>query len=81
MKQLLIILLTISTFSQSLYLFDIDDSDFPTMRAKFYAFDEEGDQVRPDASELTIKENGVEREILGVSCPPQNIIRPLQKLS
>jgi WD40 repeat protein len=68
---LLIIALSLSAFSQSLTLFDIDTTDFPIMRAKFYAFDEDGNQVRPDASELRITEDGVEREILSVYCPPE----------
>ncbi len=56
--------------AQSLSLFDVDASNFPTMKAKFYAFDAIGKQVRPSASELTLTENGQPRVITSVTCPP-----------
>lgn len=40
------------------------------MKAKFYAFDANGKQARPNASELKITENGIERKIVSVSCAP-----------
>lgn len=55
--------------AQSLSLFDVDASNFPAMKAKFYAFDAAGKQVRPSMSELTITENGITRIITSVSCP------------
>jgi sulfatase modifying factor 1 len=73
MKSLLILCLLLSAqtiYSQSIDLFDIDASNFPVMKAKFYAFDATGNQVRPSASELSLKENGTERTIINVSCPP-----------
>ncbi len=45
MKKILLIIFLISSyfaFSQSLSLFDIDASQFPKMKAKFYAFDGNG---------------------------------------
>jgi WD40 repeat protein len=68
----LIILFILSAFSlqsQSISIFDIDTTNFPTMRAKFYAFDAAGNQTRPSASELTLSEDGVQRTITNVSCP------------
>ncbi|MBK9248262.1 MAG: VWA domain-containing protein [Ignavibacteria bacterium] len=56
--------------AQSISLFNIDASNFPTMKAKFYAFDAAGKQVRPSASELTMTESGQPRTITSVSCPP-----------
>ncbi|MFN8361153.1 MAG: choice-of-anchor D domain-containing protein [Candidatus Kapaibacterium sp.] len=55
--------------AQSLSLFDVDPSGFPTVKAKFYAFDAAGQQQRPSISELTLTENGIPRTITNVSCP------------
>lgn len=54
---------------QSLSLFDIDASNFPTIRAKFYAFDAQGIQQRPNISDLSLTENGIPLSITSVSCP------------
>lgn len=40
-----ILLFPFHTLSQSLTLYDIDASDYPVMRAKFYAFDADGNQL------------------------------------
>jgi WD40 repeat protein len=71
MKSLILclILSALSLQSQSISIFDIDTTNFPTMRAKFYAFDAAGNQVRPSASELTLSEDGIQRTITNVSCP------------
>ena len=39
------------------------------MRAKFYAFDAQGNQQRPNITDLSITENGIPRTITNVSCP------------
>ena len=73
MKSLLILCLLLSAqtlYSQSIDLFDIDATNFPVMRAKFYALDATGNQVRPSGSELSLKENGTARTIINISCPP-----------
>ena len=73
MKSLLILCLLLSAqtlYSQSLSLFDIDASNFPVMKAKFFAFDAAGNQARPSSSELSLKENGVMRTITNINCPP-----------
>jgi WD40 repeat protein len=67
---LFIFLIASNSFSQSISLFDIDASNFPTIRGKFYAFDGAGKQQRPNISEFNIKENGSVRTITNVSCPP-----------
>jgi len=62
---------TSSLFSQSLTLFDIDASAYPTMRAKFYAFDADGNQLTGlSPGDMQLREDGVERSITRVSCPP-----------
>jgi len=56
--------------AQSVSLFNVDASGFPTVKAKFYAFDAANKQQRPSKSELTITENGQQRTITSVTCPP-----------
>lgn len=73
MKHLVAFLLCIMSFqfvnAQSISLFGIDASNFPTMKGKFYAFDAAGQQQRPGISELSLTENGQPRTITSVSCP------------
>jgi len=64
--------------AQHISLFDPDASGFPIVRAKCYAFDATGTQVRPSASEITVTEEGTPRAVLSVSCPPPT---PLKALS
>ncbi|MBL7974035.1 MAG: VWA domain-containing protein, partial [Candidatus Kapabacteria bacterium] len=74
MKHILVILLCVGWVqqaqAQSINLFGVDATNFPTMKGKFYAFDAAGNQQRPSASELTLTENGIPRTITNVSCPP-----------
>jgi len=77
---ILIVIISSSAFSQSIRLFDVDATDFPIMRAKFYAFDEAGNQQRPGINQLGITENGVARTITNVSCPPQQPPRALSSV-
>ncbi|PKL86656.1 MAG: hypothetical protein CVV22_00775 [Ignavibacteriae bacterium HGW-Ignavibacteriae-1] len=56
--------------SQSLSLFDVDVSNFPRIRAKFYAFDADGNQIRNlSPSDFELLENGVQRAVTNLSCP------------
>jgi uncharacterized protein YegL len=56
--------------SQSLHVFDVDTTDFPIMRAKFYAFDAEGKQISDlQPSDFEVTENDEPREVLNISCP------------
>ncbi len=65
------ILLSIQKLNaQSLNLFGIDASNFPTIKGKFYAFDAAGQQQLPGISELKVIENGMARTITNISCPP-----------
>ena len=73
MKSLLVLCLLLSAqtlYSQSIDLFDIDATNFPTMKAKFFAFDATGNQARPSSSELSLREGDIQRTITSVSCPP-----------
>ncbi|MBK9248096.1 MAG: hypothetical protein IPM69_08295 [Ignavibacteria bacterium] len=57
-------------YSQSLSLFGIDVSNFPTIKGKFYSFYADVKQQRPSSGELSIRENGVARTLTNVRCPP-----------
>lgn len=73
MKKTAIFLFLISytcLFSQSLSVFDIDTASFPVMKAKFFAFDADGKQIlNLSATDFEVKENGISRKVLNVSCP------------
>jgi WD40 repeat protein/uncharacterized protein YegL len=62
---------------QSLNVFDIDQSNFPVISAKFTALNEDGSQINNlDIADLEITEHGTPVEILNVSCPSKNISPP-----
>ncbi|PKL86663.1 MAG: hypothetical protein CVV22_00810 [Ignavibacteriae bacterium HGW-Ignavibacteriae-1] len=72
-KSLLLLILFIPEIllSQSLSIFDVDASNFPTIKAKFYALDANGNQIRNlTPSDFELLENGLERNVTFVSCPP-----------
>jgi len=79
----LFVLLILGTFDilpligqESLSLFDIDVSAFPSVRGKFYALDASGDPL-PGLTEndLTVTENGVARTVTRVDCSgPQSTV-------
>jgi hypothetical protein len=61
---LYILLFPCHALSQSLTLFDIDASAYPTMRAKFYAFDADGNQLPGLApGDVQLREDGVARTV------------------
>ncbi len=64
--------------AQSFSVFDIDTSNFPIMKAKFYAFDAATVQQQPQPSEILLTEDGIPRTVQSVSCPPAV---PLKRLS
>ncbi|MFH1052173.1 MAG: choice-of-anchor D domain-containing protein [bacterium] len=69
-----ILLIQINANSQSLSVFDLDTSNFPIIRAKFYAFNVDGKQITNlNPTDFTVTENGTIREVLNVFCPPDKI--------
>lgn len=67
---ILLILISYQGNSQTLYVFDIDSTDFPIMRAKLFATDKNGDQITNlDKSDFEIYENGYSRNIINIDCP------------
>ncbi|PKL84744.1 MAG: hypothetical protein CVV22_11185 [Ignavibacteriae bacterium HGW-Ignavibacteriae-1] len=69
---LLLVLCVNQASGQSLSLFDLDISNFPTIKAKFIAFDKDINLIRPTQNELIVSENGINREITNLNCPMQN---------
>lgn len=66
---LIIVYSNASLLSQSFYVSEIDYSNFPEIKAKFYAFDSDGKLIpNPD---ITVKENGWKRNILEIKCPQE----------
>src|SRR5688572_19911668 len=57
--------------AQSVSLFNVDASAYPTVRGSFYAFDQSGQPVSPDASQITLIESGIAVPARIVTCPPQ----------
>ena len=73
MKKIIILIVltfTYSAISQSLSVFDVDASNFPTIKAKFFAFDKDGKQITNlNPSDFEVNENGQQRSVTNVSCP------------
>ena len=79
MKTLLSILLLfpILITAQQFQVFEIDTSEYPKMKAKFYLTDTQDNPiVKHSLSDFEIKENGVLKEGLSVSCSP-NTVSPM----
>jgi hypothetical protein len=65
-----LLLLPLIASAQSFNVFDLDTSEYPIMKAKFYSIDEKGDQIlNHTTSDFEITENGNPAEVLSVSCP------------
>ncbi len=77
----LLFALSFSALAQSLTLFDIDTTNFPTMRAKFYAFDKNGNQITNfNPLDFEVKENGEQRNVTFVSCPASKPPLPISSV-
>ena len=66
-----ILLFAATASAQNLSVFNLDASNFPTLKAKFYAFDAQGNQQSPSAPEIMVMENGIMRNVTSVNCPPE----------
>lgn len=72
------IICTSLSSAQSLLVYGVDASSYPTVKAKIYAFNAAGQQVSLSPADLRLSENALPRTILSVSCPPQ---QPPKQLS
>ncbi len=82
MKYIILILLSVALVtdasSQKIEIFDIDDSQFPIMKAKFFAFDSTGAQVTDLSPEdFNIREDGQDRNIISVHCDTKVVLEPV----
>ncbi|MEI6090809.1 MAG: choice-of-anchor D domain-containing protein [bacterium] len=67
---LFVFLISYTSYSQSLTVFDADASGFSTIKANFYALDFSGKRILNfSISDFEITENGQQRTVLRVSCP------------
>ncbi len=65
---LFILLLSTTSHGQDLSIFKVDVSAFPNVKAYFFAFDAAWKQQTPDKTEMIMKENGLARTVLNVTC-------------
>lgn len=75
MKKMVVILMILSSgctlFSQTFSVFDVDTSNFPYIKAKYYVNGQDGKQINNlTVSDFEVKENGQLRTVTNVSCPP-----------
>ncbi len=73
------ILASLSVSAQTLSVFDVDASAFPTMKARFFAFGADGKPIQNVISpqDIVLTENGASRTITGVTCPPPMGLQPI----
>ncbi len=75
---LIIIFVSVSAFSQTFEIFDIDTTSFPIMKAKFFAFDSKGEQITAlKISDFNIREEGNDRKIISVTCESNVSLDPV----
>lgn len=68
---MLLTLLTLSSFGQSLYLFDVDTTNYPKMKAKFLSVEQNGEKITPNINDLQFKENNLTPKIESLNCKSQ----------
>ncbi|MDT3739444.1 MAG: choice-of-anchor D domain-containing protein [Candidatus Kapabacteria bacterium] len=67
--------------SQTLDVFDIDASEFPIMKAKFFAFDSVGKQITDvSVQDFNIQEESYTRKILSVKCFTKTTLNPVSTI-
>jgi len=68
---LLFCIISAPSFSQRLTVARVDTSRFPEMRALLYILDAAGKPITGlSAGDLAINENGTQRQVLSLDCPP-----------
>jgi WD40 repeat protein len=66
---ILLLIVSTSSYAQSLQLFNIDTTSFPNITGKFYAFDKDGNQITNiSPTDFILTENGTPRNITNISC-------------
>jgi hypothetical protein len=81
MRKIAIFLVFIAVYTsqaQTLNIFDIDTRDFPTVKANFIATDANGDQITDlSTSDFVVTEDGIERKVISVTCPSNEVPEPI----
>jgi len=81
MKKSLLVLLVLSplfSFAQFVQIFDIDDSDFPLIKAKYIAVDSESKQITDTKIEdVVITQNGENVKVVKITPPKEAEIKPV----
>ncbi len=69
---IIVILLFASSqlFSQIFYVFDVDASEYPKMKAKFFAIEDTTQLINFKKSDFSVREDGIERKITNIYCEP-----------
>ena len=84
MKNYFIFFLLLTFYSadaQYFSVFDIDDSNYPYLKAKFYAFDSTGKQLTDfSLSDFEILENGELCDLSLISCPNVKPASPISSV-
>jgi formylglycine-generating enzyme len=76
---LIITSLTSTVNARNLIVYDVDNSNYPIIKAKFFAFDNSGKQIYDlKPSNFTIIENSIKRNVISVTCPEPG---PVQQIS
>ena len=77
----LLIVSTIGIIAQTFSVFDVDASGYPTVKAKFYAFDAGGNQqTNFSTADFFVKEDGINRTLTNVSCPSPQPPTPISSV-
>ncbi|MEI6090292.1 MAG: SUMF1/EgtB/PvdO family nonheme iron enzyme [bacterium] len=67
---ILLVILSYTAYSQSLSVFGVDASNFPTIKANFFAIDAADNQITNlNPSDFEVKEYGQSRTVTDISCP------------
>ena len=77
---IVLILCTGRLSGQTLSLYDIDPSGYPTIKAKVLALDASGNPYRPNINDLELTEGGTRRTIRSITCPEPKPIVPISSV-
>jgi uncharacterized protein YegL len=77
---LILFLFGSNLYSQNLFIYNIDTSTYPTVRASFFAFDSEWNQQNLNQMDVVLKENGLPRTVYSFNCPTPNKPLPISSV-
>lgn len=78
---ILLFLISYNAYSQSFSVFDLDASNFPIIKANFFAIDNQGNQITNlFPADFSISENGLTRTVTNISCQNAQMAEPLSSV-